>query len=46
MVSLRNGIRLTELDNTEHGLTEVEDENFISCVTCENLKRVVDEIIS
>lgn len=46
MVSLRNGIQLTELDNTEHGLTEVEDENFISCVTCENLKRVVDEIIS
>lgn len=43
---LRKDIELMELDNTEHGLTEVGDENFINDVTSENLNRVINEILN
>lgn len=45
MVDLRNNIKLVELDNTEHGLTEVGDEEFATIVTYNNLEKVVNEII-
>lgn len=45
MLSLRKYIKLIELENTEHGLTEVGDEEFITQITCDNLDKVVNEII-
>jgi esterase/lipase len=44
MCDLGKNISLYTMHNTEHGLTEVGDENFSSCISTRNLEKVIDEI--
>lgn len=44
MCNYGNNIRLITMDNTEHGLTEVGDEEFVSPISLGNLDRVVYEL--
>lgn len=43
---VRMDIKFIPLEKTEHGLTEVDDEEFSSCISLANLENVVWEIVN
>lgn len=46
LASKRKNVNLVLLENTEHGITEVDDETFEKEITIQNLEIVVNEIIN
>lgn len=41
---IRSNIKIFLMKKTEHGLTEVGDEEFLSNISIENMKKVIEEI--
>lgn len=46
LASKRKNVNLILLENTEHGITEVNDETFEKEITIQNLKMVINEIVN